>query len=462
MFIDNRRKKRRGRWVIFFIFLISLISGGVYLYNSDIFEQNRPMIVAKEEIFWNLKKSYKFKLYDDVGVKNYNVMLTDGVNSVSLMNKTLESPIRELEVELEPPRLSMFFKKSSLKLQIEATDFSKWNFLAGNSQTKEVSIIVDDKEPTLFPISYSYGIRKGGSALVIFRAEDENLDELYIKTNFGKKFKPQKFYKDGYYISLVAWPVTESKFSATIVAKDRANNFAKSKIKFYLKEKRYRTSDITLTDNFLEGKISELFSEVNSDYEFEPSLLEKFKYINERVRERNEKVIEDTTSIVFEDEIISNFNIEPFYPLKNGAAVASFGDHRFFYYNEKLVSDSYHIGLDLASISEAEIKTNNLARVAYAGFNGIYGKMPILYHGLGLYSLYGHCTDIKVEVNDIVKSGNTIATTGKSGLALGDHLHFGILVQGVEVRVAEWMDRGWIKTNITDIIESAKKLIDRR
>ena len=43
---------------------------------------------------------------------------------------------------------------------------------------------------------------------------------------------------------------------------------------------------------------------------------------------------------------------------------------------------------------------------------------------------------------------------------MGDHLHFGVLVQGIEVRPAEWMDSTWIKLNITDVIENAKKIID--
>ena len=44
---------------------------------------------------------------------------------------------------------------------------------------------------------------------------------------------------------------------------------------------------------------------------------------------------------------------------------------------------------------------------------------------------------------------------------MGDHLHFGVLVQGVEVRPQEWMDRQWIKLNITDVIKNAKRIIDR-
>ena len=60
----------------------------------------------------------------------------------------------------------------------------------------------------------------------------------------------------------------------------------------------------------------------------------------------------------------------------------------------------------------------------------------------------------------IVASGANIATTGTTGLALGDHLHFGVLIQGIEVRPEEWMDRKWMKESVYDILENSKKIID--
>jgi len=45
---------------------------------------------------------------------------------------------------------------------------------------------------------------------------------------------------------------------------------------------------------------------------------------------------------------------------------------------------------------------------------------------------------------------------------MGDHLHFGILVQGIEVRPEEWMDSKWIADNITGVIENAKLIINQR
>ena len=43
----------------------------------------------------------------------------------------------------------------------------------------------------------------------------------------------------------------------------------------------------------------------------------------------------------------------------------------------------------------------------------------------------------------------------------GDHLHFGVLIQGIEVNPVEWMDRNWIKVRIDNILKKAKKDINR-
>ena len=306
----------------------------------------------------------------------------------------------------------------------------------------------------------SYKINKGGSAVVIFKAQDNNLKDMYIQTNFNKRFKPQPFYKEGYYISLLAWPITEQNFRATVVVKDYADNASKSYVPLYLKQKRYRVSKINLSNRFLNGKIAELAEQFAQTQGVDDSL-EQFKILNEDVRVKNENFIHEITSKV-SNKMINDFNINKMYPLKSAQVVATFGDHRKYFYKGEYISEAYHLGLDLASIAMADIRPQNSADVVYSGFNGLYGNMPILSHGLGLYTLYGHCSSVDVSIDEFVNKNKKIANTGKSGYAMGDHLHFGVLVQGIEVRPAEWMDKGWMKLNISDVIDSAKKIIDRK
>ena len=138
-----------------------------------------------------------------------------------------------------------------------------------------------------------------------------------------------------------------------------------------------------------------------------------------------------------------------FQRLPRSAARAGFGDHRYFTYQGKQVGESYHLGFDLASVRNAEVPAANNGRVVFTGELGIYGNLIVIDHGLGLMSLYSHLSEIHVKVGDVVQKGAIIAKTGSTGLAFGDHLHFGILVGGVEVTPLEWLDPKWIKDNIT-------------
>ncbi len=451
------RKKKNSAGIVILSVLILIVALLVYLYNSKMFERNPPSIELASEIDWNLKKPIEIKISDDSGVKFIRATLSDGKNSIVLVKKLFELSKKEYMLDVKFPRTGFVSHKKSFELSIEATDVSRWDFFSGNKAIKKAVIKVDTKRPKLEVINKSYKIIKGGAAVVIFKAKDSNLKELYIKTNFGKIFKPTPFFKDGYYISLLAYPSSEDSFKAVIVAEDLAGNVATSRVRFYIKNKRYRVSKLVLKDRFLNGKIVDIAQEENPS-SVTMSSIERFKFVNEDLRRKNEDVISLITSKVPEQRVDSFF-MKPFYPLKNAAAVASFGGHRYFSYKNNPVSESYHLGLDLASTAHADVVSSNSGEVVFAQHNGIYGKNIIISHGLGVYSLYGHNSNFFVDEGEQVKAGDVISKTGMTGLALGDHLHFGVLVQGIEVRPEEWMDKKWMKESIFDVISSAKKMI---
>jgi len=411
------------------------------------------------EEYWNLKEPLSLTIKDESGIKFYEVILITSSGQKILAQEALVVPQKELSLEVEYPKMGYAIKDKNIKIMVNAIDASQWNFFSGNTASYEKSFIVDKKKPLLNLVTNSYGIYPGGAALVIFKAKDENLKELYVEVNKKRRFKVQPFYKKDYYAALVAWPVKERKFDARIIAKDKAGNKIRMHIPYYHKSKSYRVSKIKLSDRFLKGKIAELAYDFPETQGVEDSI-EQFKIINEDVRASNEKVIHDVTSKI-SDKMISSFSIKPFYPLKNAQKVASFGDHRLYYYNKEKVSESYHLGLDLASVKMGKIRTQNHGMTVYAEETGIYGNLPIIHHGMGLYTIYGHCSSLKVSAGDAVKPNQQIANTGKSGYAMGDHLHFGVLVQGVEVRPEEWMDKDWIRLNVTEVMKNAKKLIGR-
>jgi len=67
---------------------------------------------------------------------------------------------------------------------------------------------------------------------------------------------------------------------------------------------------------------------------------------------------------------------------------------------------------------------------------------------LGLFTLYGHLSSIDVKVGDQLKQRQLIGKTGETGLAAGDHLHFGVYLHGLAVLPVEWWDQKWINDNV--------------
>lgn len=455
----RKYKKKGSSKIVAVVLLLAILSGAGYIYIAPEFERVVPTIESKDGLFWNRKDPLKVKLHDKVGLKNFTLTLSDGTHSVIVGQGEFKVNTKEQMLLVKYPKSKVLNPKAKkMTLQVSVTDNSMWNLMQGNSNEKTIHINVDYKRPNVNILANSRMINQGGSALVVFQASDEHLDQLYIKAG-GNKFKVQPYKKEGYFASLIAWPFEQDTFSAKIVATDLAGNRRITEIPFYHKNPHYKTSYIKASDSFIDGKITDLASS-NPDYATIDDKLEKLKAINETMRLGNEAKIHKLSKHV-SDEILDSWKIKKFYPLKNGQRVASFGDHRYYYYGKKdnMISESYHVGYDLASNAMADIRSSNAGKVVYADENGIYGNMPMIDHGLGLYTLYGHCSQLFIQEGEEVHAGQVIAKTGKTGLALGDHLHFGMLVQGVEVRLVEWFDQSWIKKFIDNVFKEADKII---
>jgi murein DD-endopeptidase MepM/ murein hydrolase activator NlpD len=81
----------------------------------------------------------------------------------------------------------------------------------------------------------------------------------------------------------------------------------------------------------------------------------------------------------------------------------------------------------------------------------------VIDHGMGLFSMYSHLSQMSVAAGQMVNKGETIGRTGVTGLAGGDHLHYGMLVHQTWVNPIEWWDAQWIRNNIYSKIDAVKK-----
>jgi murein DD-endopeptidase MepM/ murein hydrolase activator NlpD len=127
---------------------------------------------------------------------------------------------------------------------------------------------------------------------------------------------------------------------------------------------------------------------------------------------------------------------------------ANFADHRTYLYNKEPIDTAYHLGYDLSVTKQYPVEAANSGTAVYVADLGIYGNTVILDHGLGLFTLYSHLSSFDVKVGDAVKERQIIGKTGETGLAAGDHLHYGVYLHGVAVLPVEWWDSKWINDNI--------------
>ncbi len=86
--------------------------------------------------------------------------------------------------------------------------------------------------------------------------------------------------------------------------------------------------------------------------------------------------------------------------------------------------------------------------VVFAGPLTIYGNTVVVDHGLGLQTLYGHLSSLSIKEGDQVKQGQELGKSGTTGLAVGDHLHYEVVIGGVAVTPVEWWDGRWIRDHV--------------
>ena len=227
-----------------------------------------------------------------------------------------------------------------------------------------------------------------------------------------------------------------------LVATDRAGNPQEMALAYELKDVKYKKSTIALSDNFLQNKVAPLLKDAGAR---QGSPKEIFIAVNHVLRKENEDKIAAVTSKATPTMLWKG----AFSQLSNSKVEANFADSRTYTYNGEPIDAAFHLGYDLSVTKHYPIEASNSGSVAFAGDLGIYGNAVILDHGLGLFTLYGHMSSIDVKVGDAVKQKQILGKTGETGLAAGDHLHFGVYLDGVAVLPVEWWDPKWINDNIT-------------
>ena len=111
-------------------------------------------------------------------------------------------------------------------------------------------------------------------------------------------------------------------------------------------------------------------------------------------------------------------------PLDGVTTGSNFGKRRILNGNP----GSPHGGADLPGVTGTTVHAAQRGKVALAEELFFSGNTVVLDHGLGIYTFYGHLSEIDVKVGDVLEAGALLGKVGATGRVTGPHLHWGLTV----------------------------------
>lgn len=331
-------------------------------------------------------------------------------------------------------------------LEITVADDSFAWFGRGNEKTYKFPMQIDATPPRISIKTSQPNVRRGGAACVLYSVSKE---VTRTGVNVGGLFFPAQRQNNGDFLCFFPFPyyMEPNDFRPSIEAEDIAGNKQVNPVDVYTINRQFKHDAINISENFVKSKAAEFEAMVPGDM----SDIDRFLKVNGLVRKASAEKLFEISAKTAPNILWEGL----FMRMPRSANRAGFADHRTYMWEGEKVDEQTHLGLDLASVARDNVPAANNGIIIYTGYLGIYGNLVIIDHGAGLHSLYSHLSEINTEIGNEVKKGDIIGRTGATGMAGGDHLHFGILVGGLEVTPIEWLDPQWIRHNVTDRLSAA-------
>jgi len=442
------------------LLLVALVAAGIFLTRR--FEGNPPEIdlEALNAPIGAPGKKLLLQVEDEgSGLASLDIAVIQGATQASLGSERFPTTLvggsaeRAASFELQIDPKPMGFKTGAAILRIESRDASLRSKLAGNLAQLEVPLQFDLDPPRITVESGLTYVQQGGSGAVRYRVnEPTQRDGVAVGTHFypGYPGGPLASDNDFTRVALFAVPMSESVDTPIrVVATDVAGNEASSSWPVRVAANPLKEVTLDLSDSFLRNKVASLASETGVQ---ESDPVAAFQQINERVRAENEQTIRSKLTHASKPLWRGAFQQWP-----GSSVMSTFGEHRRYRVDGRVVSEAIHSGYDFAKTAGDTVVAANSGIVSFAGTIGIYGNCVMIDHGMGLTSLYGHLSQIEVEVGQPVEQGSPLGRSGSTGLAGGDHLHFALLVGDTYVTPLEWLDAHWVRTHIDPAFASGPR-----
>jgi len=442
--------QRGGAGTVFLVVLVIVLAalGAGAWYFSPRFESEPPRIALTPDTDVLGAGPLEIDVTDPrSGLKSVTATLSQGGKEQALASERYATPVPGKKISVALAKVPGI-QEGPAVLTVTARDASLWHWFAGNEAVLRKNLTIDITPPTLELVADDRYIDFGGVGAIVYRASP---DTAKSGVKLGGHFYPGfpgivQGHPDEYF-ALFAHPYDASpQERATVVATDKAGNTREMRLSYELKNVKYKKSTIALSDSFYQNKVIPLLHDLSKR---QGSVKDVFVAVNKGVRKENEDKITEVTSKATPKILWDG----AFAQLSNSKVEANFADYRTYTYNGEQIDSAYHLGYDLSVTKHYPVEAANAGVVAFTGDLGLYGNAVIIDHGLGLFTLYGHLSQVDVKVGDKLAKRQIIGKTGETGFAGGDHLHFGVYLDGVAVLPVEWWDQKWIDDNVTPKLE---------
>jgi murein DD-endopeptidase MepM/ murein hydrolase activator NlpD len=101
----------------------------------------------------------------------------------------------------------------------------------------------------------------------------------------------------------------------------------------------------------------------------------------------------------------------------------------------------YHKGIDIAALTGTPIYAPADGVVIFAGWTGGWGLNLRVRHSEHVSTRFAHCSSIETSVGQQVHRGDLIARIGSTGRSIAAHLHYEVLIDGVQVDPEDYIIR---------------------
>jgi murein DD-endopeptidase MepM/ murein hydrolase activator NlpD len=274
-------------------------------------------------------------------------------------------------------------------------------------------------------------------------------------TEAGVKVGDQKFRawpmpggKPGYFsLYAFAWNMPAGTMPAAYAANGAGNDASSPLVAQFPKKEqpRYTQHELQIDDKFMQKVVSELDPNGSGD------MITRFVKINNEMRKSNNKTLSDLRTKTADHFLWS----QTFLRQPGAKNEATFADQRKYIYKGQQIDAQVHLGYDLAVTQHVGVQASNDGKVVFAAPLGIYGNCIVVDHGYSLQTIYGHLSQIQVKEGDMVKRGQVMGLSGMTGMAGGDHIHFTMQLDGVQIDPKSWWDPHWIKDHIAKRVDLA-------